>query len=73
VDPFRPNQRTPVPNVFLAGSYTKQDYIDRCGPGSAERGGVSLMVCCLCAMHQNEEAGLVFSGYSVWGNLAALL
>jgi uncharacterized protein with NAD-binding domain and iron-sulfur cluster len=29
VDPFRPDQRTPVPNFFLAGSYTKQDYIDR--------------------------------------------
>lgn len=27
-DPFRPDQRTPVPNFFLAGSYTKQDYID---------------------------------------------
>eukprot|EP00887_Chlorella_sp_A99_P005744 scaffold1.g5744.t1 len=28
MDPFRPDQRTPVPNFFLAGSYTKQDYID---------------------------------------------
>ncbi|XP_051145004.1 zeta-carotene desaturase, chloroplastic/chromoplastic-like [Andrographis paniculata] len=27
-DAFRPNQRTPVVNFFLAGSYTKQDYID---------------------------------------------
>ncbi|XP_022858317.1 zeta-carotene desaturase, chloroplastic/chromoplastic-like [Olea europaea var. sylvestris] len=27
-DPFRPDQKTPVPNFFLAGSYTKQDYID---------------------------------------------
>ncbi|KAL8540784.1 hypothetical protein ACS0TY_002123 [Phlomoides rotata] len=27
-DPFRPNQKTPVKNFFLAGSYTKQDYID---------------------------------------------
>ncbi|XP_051122709.1 zeta-carotene desaturase, chloroplastic/chromoplastic-like [Andrographis paniculata] len=27
-DPFRPDQRTPVSNFFLAGSYTKQDYID---------------------------------------------
>lgn len=24
----RPDQKTPVPNFFLAGSYTKQDYID---------------------------------------------
>ena len=29
MDVFRPDQRTPVPNFFLAGSYTKQDYIDR--------------------------------------------
>ncbi|KAJ4969329.1 hypothetical protein NE237_016030 [Protea cynaroides] len=27
-DPFRPDQMTPVKNFFLAGSYTKQDYID---------------------------------------------
>ncbi|KAK7356000.1 hypothetical protein VNO80_15265 [Phaseolus coccineus] len=27
-DPFRPDQITPVKNFFLAGSYTKQDYID---------------------------------------------
>ncbi|KAH9617841.1 hypothetical protein KSS87_012408 [Heliosperma pusillum] len=27
-DPFRPDQKTPVQNFFLAGSYTKQDYID---------------------------------------------
>ncbi len=28
MDPFRPEQNTPVTNFFLAGSYTKQDYID---------------------------------------------
>ena len=28
MDPFRPNQVTPIPNFFLAGSYTQQDYID---------------------------------------------
>lgn len=28
VEPFRPEQRTPVSNFFLAGSYTRQDYID---------------------------------------------
>jgi zeta-carotene desaturase len=28
MEPFRPAQRTPVPNFFLAGSYTRQDYID---------------------------------------------
>ncbi|GBG83415.1 hypothetical protein CBR_g37129 [Chara braunii] len=28
MDLFRPDQSTPVPNFFLSGSYTKQDYID---------------------------------------------
>ncbi len=28
MDPYRPDQRTPLPNFFLAGSYTQQDYID---------------------------------------------
>ncbi|MBD2447776.1 9,9'-di-cis-zeta-carotene desaturase [Nostoc sp. FACHB-152] len=28
MDLYRPNQKTPVPNFFLAGSYTQQDYID---------------------------------------------
>ncbi len=28
MDVYRPDQVTPVPNFFLAGSYTKQDYID---------------------------------------------
>ncbi|XP_022158641.1 zeta-carotene desaturase, chloroplastic/chromoplastic [Momordica charantia] len=27
-DPFRPDQKTPIKNFFLSGSYTKQDYID---------------------------------------------
>ena len=28
LDPYRPTQKTPIPNFFLAGSYTAQDYID---------------------------------------------
>jgi zeta-carotene desaturase len=28
MEPYRPQQRTPVVNFFLAGSYTRQDYID---------------------------------------------
>ncbi|MBV8885012.1 MAG: 9,9'-di-cis-zeta-carotene desaturase [Chroococcidiopsidaceae cyanobacterium CP_BM_RX_35] len=28
MEPYRPPQRTPVANFFLAGSYTQQDYID---------------------------------------------
>ena len=27
-DPYRPDQKTPIGNFFLAGSYTQQDYID---------------------------------------------
>ena len=28
MDPYRPAQKTPIVNFFLAGSYTQQDYID---------------------------------------------
>ena len=28
MEPYRPNQSTPINNLFLAGSYTRQDYID---------------------------------------------
>lgn len=28
MDAYRPAQKTPIPNFFLAGSYTQQDYID---------------------------------------------
>lgn len=28
MDPYRPDQATPIHNFFLAGSYTQQDYID---------------------------------------------
>ncbi|HEY9831174.1 MAG TPA: 9,9'-di-cis-zeta-carotene desaturase [Stenomitos sp.] len=28
MDPYRPPQKTPICNFFLAGSYTQQDYID---------------------------------------------
>ncbi len=28
MDPYRPSQKTPIENFFLAGSYTQQDYID---------------------------------------------
>jgi zeta-carotene desaturase len=28
MEPYRPDQRTPISNFYLAGSYTKQDYID---------------------------------------------
>jgi zeta-carotene desaturase len=28
LDQYRPDQQTPVPNFYMAGSYTAQDYID---------------------------------------------
>ena len=28
MEPYRPRQSTPICNFFLAGSYTRQDYID---------------------------------------------
>ena len=28
MEPYRPHQKTPISNFFLAGSYTNQDYID---------------------------------------------
>lgn len=28
LDQYRPDQQTPVPNFYMAGSFTKQDYID---------------------------------------------
>ena len=28
MEPYRPNQKTSISNFFMAGSYTKQDYID---------------------------------------------
>jgi hypothetical protein len=44
MDPFRPDQKTPVPNFFLAGSYTKQDYID--SMEGATLSGVYGAACC---------------------------
>jgi zeta-carotene desaturase len=28
MDPYRPDQKTPIGNFFVCGSYTQQDYID---------------------------------------------
>lgn len=53
-DPYRPTQKTPIPNFFLAGSYTAQDYID-----SMEGATISGM--------QAAQAILEPSGYKVKG------
>lgn len=53
-DPYRPAQKTPVANFYLAGSYTKQDYID-----SMEGATISGM--------QAAQAILEPTGYQVQG------
>ena len=53
-DPYRPTQKTPVSNFFLAGSYTAQDYID-----SMEGATISGM--------QAAQAILEPTGYKVKG------
>ena len=53
-DPYRPAQKTPIPNFFLAGSYTAQDYID-----SMEGATISGM--------QAAQAILEPTGYKVKG------
>jgi zeta-carotene desaturase len=54
MDPYRPPQKTPIPNFFLAGSYTAQDYID-----SMEGATISGM--------QAAQAILEPTGYRVQG------
>ncbi|MBF2073979.1 MAG: 9,9'-di-cis-zeta-carotene desaturase [Synechococcales cyanobacterium C42_A2020_086] len=54
MDVYRPPQKTPVPNFFLAGSYTQQDYID-----SMEGATISGM--------QAAQAILEPTGYKVQG------
>ncbi|KAK3007777.1 hypothetical protein RJ639_014154, partial [Escallonia herrerae] len=44
-DPFRPDQKTPVKNFFLAGSYTKQDYIDSMEGATLSGRQASAFVC----------------------------
>lgn len=53
-DPYRPSQKTPISNFFLAGSYTAQDYID-----SMEGATISGM--------QAAQAILEPTGYKVQG------
>ena len=54
MDPYRPSQKTPIANFFLAGSYTAQDYID-----SMEGATISGM--------QAAQAILEPTGYKVKG------
>jgi len=50
MDQFRPSQNTPIPNFFLAGSYTYQDYID-----SMEGATKSGLACADVVLAKTEE------------------
>jgi zeta-carotene desaturase len=50
MDLYRPNQVTPIPNFFLAGSYTFQDYID-----SMEGATKSALLCSSEILKRNEQ------------------
>jgi len=56
-DPYRPSQATPVPNFFLAGSYTYQDYID-----SMEGATKSGLKCADAILERTEELQQYRSG-----------
>ncbi|KAJ7973457.1 Zeta-carotene desaturase [Quillaja saponaria] len=51
-DPFRPDQKTPAKNLFLSGSYTKQDYIDSMEGATLSGRQASAYIC-------DAEEGLV--------------
>ncbi|GMG99619.1 hypothetical protein Nepgr_001459 [Nepenthes gracilis] len=62
-DPFRPDQKTPVKNFFLAGSYTKQDYIDSMEGATLSGRQASAYICATgeeLAMIRNELPALDF-------------
>ena len=50
LDPLRPSQSTPVPNFFLSGSYTAQDYID------SMEGATLSGLCCFVPFPYMSEA-----------------
>jgi len=64
-DKFRPTQATPIPNFFLAGSYTYQDYLD--SMEGATRSG--LMVADEIIARADGPTGL--KAFSEEGNLVA--
>lgn len=61
MDQFRPTQNTPIPNFFLAGSYSYQDYID-----SMEGAAKSGLACAdVILARTNELAGMVKANKAV--------
>ncbi len=57
MDPYRPGQKTPVANFFLAGSYTQQDYIDSM-EGATISGKQAAQVILAPTGYQVQGAGL---------------
>jgi zeta-carotene desaturase len=62
-DPYRPNQKTPVANFFLAGSYTQQDYIDSM-EGATISGKQAAQVILAPTGHQVHGEGLFKYSYA---------
>lgn len=62
-DPYRPNQKTPVSNFFLAGSYTQQDYIDSM-EGATISGKQAAQVILAPTGHRVEGEGLFKYSYA---------
>lgn len=62
MDVNRPTQATPIPNFFLAGSYTFQDYID-----SMEGATKSGMLCAETILARTNELQQTRMGVNVSG------
>ncbi|KAH9302425.1 hypothetical protein KI387_014008 [Taxus chinensis] len=69
VDPFRPNQKTPLKNFFIAGSYTKQDYIDSMEGATLSGRQASAYICDAGAMLAELRSMLQL--YDVQGQVKA--
>ncbi|CAH9073493.1 unnamed protein product [Cuscuta epithymum] len=72
-DPFRPDQKTPVKNFFLAGSYTKQDYIDSMEGATLSGRQASAYICNAGEELLTLRKQLIASGKSLNGSEAAAL
>ena len=60
MDLYRPPQQTPIPNFFLAGSYTQQDYIDSMeGATISGRQAAKAILANAQHLNVNEESSVV--------------
>ncbi|XP_002978356.2 zeta-carotene desaturase, chloroplastic/chromoplastic [Selaginella moellendorffii] len=69
MDAFRPDQATPISNFFLAGSYTKQDYIDSMEGATLSGRQAAARICekgsFLKGLNPEEEEKIVENGSSL--------